>query len=106
MFVSSQALISNVKIEVIEGDKFRYKPKHKIPDKKRLMRLLESHDTKGLGGILLEDVEESLPNCAKVLKVFVLHFKWDYIFNDCYFVNIIIECLYKILSYVCIYLRT
>lgn len=32
------------------------------------MRLLKQHDLKGLGGILLEDVQESLPHCEKVLK--------------------------------------
>lgn len=31
-------------------------------------RLLKSQDLKGLGGILLEDVQESLPHCEKVLK--------------------------------------
>lgn len=33
------------------------------------MRLLKQHDLKGLGGILLEDVEESLPLCEKILKM-------------------------------------
>lgn len=32
------------------------------------MRLLKQHDLKGLGGVLLEDVQESLPHCEKVLK--------------------------------------
>lgn len=32
------------------------------------MRLLKQHDLKGLGGILLDDVQESLPHYEKVLK--------------------------------------
>lgn len=31
-------------------------------------RLLKQHDLKGLGGILLEDVQESLPHCDRALK--------------------------------------
>lgn len=42
---------------------------YKIKDKKSLLRLLKQHDLKGLGGILLEDVQESLPHCDKHLKV-------------------------------------
>ena len=33
------------------------------------MKILKQHDLKGLGGILLDDVQESLPNHEKVLKV-------------------------------------
>ena len=33
------------------------------------MKLLDKSDQRGMGGILLEDVEESLPNCPKHLKV-------------------------------------
>lgn len=42
---------------------------YKIKDKKSLLRLLKQHDLKGLGGILLEDIQESLPHCEKHLKV-------------------------------------
>jgi len=42
---------------------------YKIKDKKSLLRLLKQHDLKGLGGILLEDIQESLPHCDKHLKV-------------------------------------
>lgn len=31
-------------------------------------RLLKQHDLKGLGGVLLEDVQESLPHSEKALK--------------------------------------
>jgi len=50
------------------GTKFSFKPVYKIKDGKTLMRLLKQHDLKGLGGILLDDVQESLPHCEKVLK--------------------------------------
>lgn len=33
-----------------------------------MLRLLKQQDLKGLGGILLEDVQESLPHCDKALK--------------------------------------
>lgn len=42
---------------------------YKIKDKKSLLRLLKQQDLKGLGGILLEDIQESLPHCDKHLKV-------------------------------------
>lgn len=29
---------------------------------------MKQHDLKGLGGVLLEDVQESLPHCERVLK--------------------------------------
>lgn len=42
---------------------------YKIKDKKSLLRLLKQQDLKVLGGILLEDIQESLPHCDKHLKV-------------------------------------
>lgn len=33
-----------------------------------MLRLLKQQDLKGLGGVLLEEVQESLPLCEKVLK--------------------------------------
>ena len=67
-----QALLNNVKIaskETAEGKKFLYKPTLDIRDRKGLMRLLKSYDLTGQGGVLLDDVEESLPNAQKFLKV-------------------------------------
>ena len=51
-----------------DGTKFAFKPVYKIKDGKALIRLLKKQDLKGLGGVLLEEVEESLPNAAKMLK--------------------------------------
>ena len=46
-----------------------FKPPLKIRDRKGLLKLLRQYDKKGLGGILFDDVQESLPNHEKVLKV-------------------------------------
>uniref|UniRef100_A0A1B6GPV1 Transcription initiation factor IIE subunit beta n=1 Tax=Cuerna arida TaxID=1464854 RepID=A0A1B6GPV1_9HEMI len=64
----SEALANNPKIEVNQECKYLFKAPYKIKDKKGLLKLLKQHDLKGLGGILLEDVQESLPHCDKALK--------------------------------------
>lgn len=64
-----QALRNNPKISVVEGDKYEYKPKFTIRGKESLRRLLEKRYVKGQGGLLMEDVEESLPNAQKAIKV-------------------------------------
>ncbi|XP_064415522.1 transcription initiation factor IIE subunit beta isoform X2 [Latimeria chalumnae] len=66
-WLMTEALSSNPKIEVIDG-KYAFKPKYNLKDKKALIRLLDKHDQRGLGGILLEDVEEGLPNAQKAIK--------------------------------------
>ncbi|KYN08615.1 PREDICTED: transcription initiation factor IIE subunit beta [Cyphomyrmex costatus] len=66
-WLQTEALVQNPKIEVTDG-RFVFKPMYKIRDKKSLLRLLKQHDLKGLGGILLEDIQESLPHCDKHLK--------------------------------------
>ena len=43
----------------------------KLRDKKSLIKLLKQHDLKGLGGIFLEDIQESLPHSEKILKVII-----------------------------------
>uniref|UniRef100_A0A673ZZ91 Transcription initiation factor IIE subunit beta n=1 Tax=Salmo trutta TaxID=8032 RepID=A0A673ZZ91_SALTR len=67
-WLMTEALASNPKIEVRDG-KYAFKPKYHLKDKKALLRLLDKHDQLGLGGLLLDDVEEGLPNSAKALKV-------------------------------------
>ncbi|XP_037381902.1 transcription initiation factor IIE subunit beta [Talpa occidentalis] len=66
-WLMTEALVNNPKIEVIDG-KYAFKPKYKVKDKKSLLRLLDNHDQRGLGGILLEDIEEALPNSQKAVK--------------------------------------
>nr|XP_043066057.1 general transcription factor IIE subunit 2-like [Drosophila bipectinata] len=68
-WLAGEALKNNPKITVSDGgQKFNFKPVYKIKDGRALMRLLKQHDLKGLGGVLLDDVKESLPNCEKFLK--------------------------------------
>lgn len=66
-WLMSEALAGNPKIDVREG-KYAFKPKYNLKDKKALLRLLDKHDQLGLGGVLLEDVEEGLPNSQKAIK--------------------------------------
>ncbi|NXW05844.1 T2EB factor, partial [Fregetta grallaria] len=64
----SEALVNPPKIEVVDAPP-AFKPKYPPQDKKALLRLLDKHDQRGLGGILLEDIEEGLPNAQKAIKV-------------------------------------
>uniref|UniRef100_A0A452DLG7 Transcription initiation factor IIE subunit beta n=1 Tax=Capra hircus TaxID=9925 RepID=A0A452DLG7_CAPHI len=67
--VMSEDYVNNPKIEcsVVDG-KYAFKPKYNLKDKKALLRLLDQHDQRGLGGILLEDIEEGLPNSRKLSR--------------------------------------
>ena len=65
----TEALGSNPKIEVTPDGKYAFKPPYRIRDRKGLLKLLRQTDLKGFGGILLDDIQESLPNHEKVLKV-------------------------------------
>lgn len=68
-WLQTEALQSNPKIEVSkDGQRFAYKPVYKLKDGKTLLRLLKQQDLKGLGGVMLDDIQESLPHCEKVLK--------------------------------------
>ncbi|XP_046547987.1 general transcription factor IIE subunit 2-like isoform X2 [Haliotis rubra] len=70
-WLHTEALINNPKIIVVEErnlKKFLFKPKYEVRDRKSLMKLLKSYDLHGRGGILMEDIEESLPDAAKVFK--------------------------------------
>ncbi|XP_030050375.1 transcription initiation factor IIE subunit beta [Microcaecilia unicolor] len=66
-WLMSEALVNNPKIDIVDG-KYAFKPKYNLKDKKALLRLLDKHDQRGLGGILLEDIEEGLPNAQKAIK--------------------------------------
>lgn len=68
-FLQTEALRDNPKLEVFEdGQRFSYKPVYKLKDGKSLLKLLKQQDLKGLGGVMLDDIQESLPHCDKVLK--------------------------------------
>lgn len=71
-WLATEALQSNPKVKVVYEDgteKFLFKPKYEIPNRKALLNLLKRHDLHGDGGVLLEDVEESCPNVQKALKI-------------------------------------
>lgn len=68
-WLQTEALGNNPKIEVSLDGKYLFKATYKLKDRKSLLKLLKQQDLKGLGGILLEDVQESLPHCEKALKV-------------------------------------
>lgn len=51
-----------------KGTKFRYKACHKLTTANDLLKLLRRFERNGSGGVLLQDVRESLPNSQKILK--------------------------------------
>lgn len=68
-WLQTEALQKNPKVDVSkDGMQFAYKPIYKLKDGKSLVRLLKQQDLKGLGGVLLDDIKDSLPHCDKVLK--------------------------------------
>ncbi|XP_048763551.1 general transcription factor IIE subunit 2-like [Ostrea edulis] len=70
----TEALNNNPKVKVTDnGQKYAFKPKFDIRDKNSLMKLLKYQDLHGLGGVMKEDVEESLPNAEKAFKTLGEH---------------------------------
>ncbi|XP_077996882.1 general transcription factor IIE subunit 2-like [Glandiceps talaboti] len=65
VWLQNEALCNNPKIKVFDGHKYAYKPKYELRGRKDLLRFLDRQDQKGMGGILMEDIEESLPNAKK-----------------------------------------
>ncbi|XP_076825115.1 general transcription factor IIE subunit 2-like [Clavelina lepadiformis] len=68
----NEALQNNPKITVVNDGpvdiKFTFKPKYAIKNKKGLLEQLDKHDQMGWGGILRDDIEESLPRAKKCIK--------------------------------------
>lgn len=52
--------------------KFVFKPKYEIRNRNDLYKLLKTHELKGLGGILFDDVDEAIKDADKVVKVRLL----------------------------------
>ena len=75
-----EALPSNPKLNEIEG-RWMFQPPLPARDRKSLLKLLQKHDMKGLGGVLLDDIQESIPHCDKVMKVsfysFIFYLRTD-----------------------------
>lgn len=68
-WLQTEALQNNPKIEVtLDGMRFSFKAVFKLKDGKSLLRLLKQQDLRGIGGVMLDDIQESLPHCEKVLK--------------------------------------
>ncbi|XP_030376664.1 uncharacterized protein LOC115625669 [Scaptodrosophila lebanonensis] len=61
-------LPKSIKVDCVKPNKFRYKPKYDIPNARAFLTLLRDHERRGLGGIWLEDIKESLPHAEKVLE--------------------------------------
>ncbi|XP_033112338.1 transcription initiation factor IIE subunit beta-like isoform X2 [Anneissia japonica] len=66
-WLTNDALPNNPKITVEDGG-YKYKPKFSIRGKKELLRLLDNHDQHGKGGILLDEVIDSLPHAEKKIE--------------------------------------
>lgn len=67
----SQALPSNPRlIAQLEGEtvKFAYKPLFKIKNKPGLVALFKKYHTDGKGAILLSELNDSIPNAAKIVE--------------------------------------
>ena len=54
---------------MVDGDKYKFKPVLNVHDRKGLVKLLSSNDAEGMGGVLVEEVDESIPHAAKALRV-------------------------------------
>lgn len=66
-WLMTEALPDNPKIQEVDG-KYIFKPALSVRDRKTMLKLLRHHDMKGFGGILLDDIQESLPHCDKIMK--------------------------------------
>ncbi len=71
-WLANEALGSNPKISASSGPggvtTYLFKPPFHIMTKKALMKLLKQYSIKGKGGILLDDLQESLPKCETVIR--------------------------------------
>nr|XP_022902155.1 general transcription factor IIE subunit 2 [Onthophagus taurus] len=68
MWLQSEALPSNPKVEVTQDGRYVFKAMYKLKDRKSLLKLLKQQDLKGLGGVMMEHIQESLPHCDKAIK--------------------------------------
>ena len=66
-WLRNEALTGNAKLVNKDG-KFTFNPKYHIKDKKQLLKLLGRHQERGIGGVLLDDIRESLPEADDVVK--------------------------------------
>ncbi|CAK9294862.1 unnamed protein product [Gordionus sp. m RMFG-2023] len=76
LWLENEALPNNPKVKMSSikssdgSSKFMFKAPLDIRDKRSLLKLLAYRDEHGLGALTMEEVEESLPNALKIVKVF------------------------------------
>ncbi|CAL8093758.1 unnamed protein product [Calicophoron daubneyi] len=75
-WLEDEALPNNPKIRVTPDKKFVFKPRYDIRNRQDLYQLLRRHELKGLGGIYMDDIAESIPDAEKVVNSF-----GDYVFR-------------------------
>lgn len=61
--------MKNAKVEVVEGNLFKFKPSLPVTNRKELLVYLKKRERSGMGGIYAEQVEEALPDAAKHIEV-------------------------------------
>jgi len=83
MWLSTEALANNPKIEVTPEMTYLFKPPYKMVNKKELIRLLKRKDLNGEGGIMYDDVLESLPNAEKIVQLLTTNGKVIQITRPC-----------------------
>ncbi|KAH8864687.1 General transcription factor IIE subunit 2 [Schistosoma japonicum] len=72
-WLEDEALPNNPKIRVTADAKFVFRPRYDIRTRKDLYQLLRRQELKGLGGIYLDDLTESVPDVEKILNSFGDH---------------------------------
>jgi len=82
-WLASEALVSNPKIEVTAEHTYIFKPPYKIMNKKELIKLLKRMDLKGDGGVMYDDVVESLPKAEKIVQTLITDGKVIQITRPC-----------------------
>jgi len=72
VWLESEALNNNPKIVIVEtpGEckKYKFKPSIPVKDRKSLLQFLDKQEAEGLGGVLMEDIEEALPYAQKAIR--------------------------------------
>ena len=68
-YITFQALLKNAKVEVVNGDTFKFKPALPVSNRKELLVCLKKRERCGMDGIYEEQVEEALPDAKKHIEV-------------------------------------
>ena len=78
-WLSTQSLKKNPKIDARESDPetpyygpeytYLFNLPYNIKNEKKLLRLVQDYDHKGIGGVFMEDLQELLPRCDKIIQL-------------------------------------